>query len=74
MFTARSTAQAQRLQRDWVQPVGADIIRPDQTDDGRRKLNCMAAVHRQEGMEHAQMDKVIVRADSNLLSHFVSYP
>ncbi|XP_072306312.1 nephrocystin-4 [Eucyclogobius newberryi] len=44
-LNARSSAKAQR-------PIRADLIGLQQTQDVRRKLSCMAAVHRKEGTQH----------------------
>lgn len=73
-FTARNAAQAQRLQIDeshmplFRRGIGADTIMPtepnlNEPDGGRRKLNCMAAVHQREGKEDAKATKVTVRVN-----------
>ncbi|KAM7404388.1 hypothetical protein PAMP_011736 [Pampus punctatissimus] len=68
----RNAAQAQRLQTDEVRvPLFRHGIRddaimfaehnPNEPDDGRRKLSCMAAVHRREGKKDAQATNVTER-------------
>ncbi|XP_029994709.1 nephrocystin-4 [Sphaeramia orbicularis] len=62
----RNATQAQRPHRDADdtpssrRPLRAHTVQPrrpepHQSDDGRRKLSCMAAVHRREGREDAQV-------------------
>lgn len=73
-FTARNAAQARRLEIDghrelWFRHgIRADTAVPGQRsvnkpDGERRKLDCMAAVHRREGKEDAKAAKVTVRSN-----------
>ncbi|XP_055079137.1 nephrocystin-4-like [Periophthalmus magnuspinnatus] len=55
-LNARNSAQAQRLQTE--RPIRADLLRPQQTQDVRRKLSFMAAVHRREGSQNTHMPQV----------------
>lgn len=70
----RNTAQAHRLEKDgdcelrFRRGIRADTAMPGEhgvkePDGERRKLDCMAAVHRREGKEDAKADKVTVRSD-----------
>lgn len=70
----RNAAQAHRLEMDgdrvpfFRRGIRADNIVPgehnlNEPDGGRRKLDCMAAVHRLEGREDAKEAKVTVRSN-----------
>ncbi|XP_029292047.1 nephrocystin-4 isoform X2 [Cottoperca gobio] len=71
-LNARNAAQAHRLEMDgggvplFRRGIGTDTIVPaerglNQPDGGRRKLDCMAAVHQREGKEHAKESEVTGR-------------
>ncbi|XP_035511725.1 nephrocystin-4 [Morone saxatilis] len=70
--SSRNTAQAHRLEKDgdrvplFRRGIRADAIVPgehnlNEPDGGRRKLDCMAAVHQREGKEDAKVPTVTDR-------------
>lgn len=71
-FTARNTAQADRLEIDEDRvPLSNHRIRADfmprghnlnEPDSVRRKLTCMAAVHQREAKEDVKAAKIMVRS------------
>ncbi|XP_034731405.1 nephrocystin-4 isoform X2 [Etheostoma cragini] len=77
-LNARNAAQAHRLERDgdhvplFRRGVKADTIvagelNLNELDGGRRKLNCMAAVHQREGREDAKETEVTDRSKESRL-------
>uniref|UniRef100_A0AAV2M0Z1 Protein kinase domain-containing protein n=1 Tax=Knipowitschia caucasica TaxID=637954 RepID=A0AAV2M0Z1_KNICA len=58
-----NSARAQRLQSEL--PIRADLTKAQQSQDGRRKLSCMAAVHRREGSQHAHTPQLTESAVSS---------
>lgn len=71
-FTVRNSAQAHRLKtdrdqatlgrRNRVDTITSEELSLKLPDGGRRKLECMAAVHQREGREDAKPAKVAVSA------------
>lgn len=74
-FTARTTAQAHRLERDEDRTLLYSRIRADASMTGernlkdtsieRQKLDCMAAVHQREARENMNAAEMSVSSDFN---------
>lgn len=79
-FTARSTAQAHRLEKDENHMLLYGRTRADartlekqnlmDTNVERRKLDCMAAVHQREAKENSEAAEMMV--SSNILIKLVN--